>query len=155
MAKTENKCTIRFESVKIDSVYSVLGTNAWLDEPDMRDIAQFSGIDPRTAGKVIKNCSQIGLIKEIAPGFHTLIIPYPYKGSLEQKKSVLKEAIFKMPLIVSLRQFLKLGDDLEVSLRKAATVQKISNYDKKAFDPLMKWAAQLNAAFLRDSNWRF
>lgn len=148
MAKTENKCSIRFESVKLDSVYSVLDAISWLDEPDMKDIAQFSGIDPRTAGKVIKNCSQIGITKEITTGYYTLTIPYPYKGSIEQKKSVIKEAIFKMPLIVSLRQFLKLGDELENALRKAATVQKVSNYDKKSFDPLIKWASQLDALSL-------
>ncbi len=148
MAKTENKYSIRFESVKIESFYSVLDAISWLDEPDMKDIAQFSGIDPRTAGKVIKNCSQIGIIKEVATGYHTLTIPYPYKGSKDQKKSVLKEAIFKMPLVVSLRQFLKLGDELDDALRKAATVQKVANYDKKAFDPLLKWASQLEALSL-------
>jgi TIR domain len=144
MAKKENKCSVRFESVKIDSVYEVLDGISWLDEPDIKQIAQFSGIDPRTAGKVIKNCIQIGIISEITIGYYKLKIPYPFKGSSEQKKAALKESIFKMPLIVSLRQFLKFGEDLENSLRKAATVQKIENYDKSSIDPLIKWASQLD-----------
>lgn len=145
MAKKENKCTVRFESVKIDSVYEVLDGLSWLDEPDMKQIAQFSGIDPRTAGKVLKNCVQIGIVKEVTSGYYVLTIPYPYKGSKEQKEAALKEALFKMPLISSLRQFLKVGEQLEDALRKAATVQKIENYDKSAIDPLIKWASQLNA----------
>ncbi len=148
MAKSENKCSVRFESVKLDSVYEVLDGLSWLVEPDMKELAQFSGIDPRTAGKVLKNCAQIGIIREVSSGYYVLTIPYPYKGSKDQKEAVLREALFKTPLIVSLRQFLKLGDDLEDSLRKAATVQKIENYEKKAFDPIIKWATQLKALSL-------
>jgi len=144
MTKKENKCSVRFEPVKIASVYEVLDGISWLDEPDIRQISQYSGIDPRTAGKVIKNCIQIGMVNELTPGYYKLNIPYPFKGSLEQKKAVLKESIFKMPLIASLRQFLKFGEDLENSLRKAATVQKIENYNKTSLDPLIKWASQLN-----------
>lgn len=144
MAKKENKCSVRFESVRIESVYEVLDGISWLDEPDIKQIAQFSGIDPRTAGKVIKNCVQIGIIIEVTTGYYKLTIPYPFKGSKEQKMAALKEAIFKMPLIVSLRQFLKFGEDLENSLRKAATVQKIENYEKASIDPLIKWASQLD-----------
>ncbi|MBW1298113.1 toll/interleukin-1 receptor domain-containing protein [Aquimarina litoralis] len=144
MAKKENKCSVRFESIKIDSVYEVLDALSWLDEPDMKQIAQFSGIDPRTAGKVLKNCVQIGIVKEVTSGYFVLTIPYPYKGSKEQKEVVLKEAIFRMPLISSLRQFLKVGEILEDALRKAATVQKIENYDKSSIDPLIKWATKLN-----------
>lgn len=144
MAKKENKCSVRFESVKITSVYEVLDGISWLDDPDIRQIAQFSGIDSRTAGKVIKNCVQIGIVKEVTKGFYKLTIPYPFKGSIGQKKAALREALFKMPLIESLRQFLKLGEELENSIRKAATVQKIENYDKTSLDPLVKWATQLD-----------
>lgn len=144
----DSKCSLRFESVKIDSVYDILDGISWLDEPTIKDIAQFSGIDPRTAGKAIKNCVQIGLVKEVTKDFYSLTVPYPYKGSKEQKEAVLKEAVFKMPLIVNLRQFLKLGDKLDDSLRKAATVQKVQNYDKASIDPLIKWATQLKALSL-------
>ena len=142
--KGENKCSVRFESVRLDSVYDVLDGISWLDEPDIKQIAQFSGIDPRTAGKVIKNCIQIGIILEVTSGFYKLTVPYPFKGSLEQKKATLRESLFRMPLIVSLKQFIKLGDTLDNSLRKAATVQKVGNFDKSSFDPLIKWATQLD-----------
>ena len=58
---------------------------------------------------------------------------------------MLRESIFKMPLVVNIRQFLKFGDNLEDALRKAATVQKVQNYDKNSIDPLIKWATQLKA----------
>lgn len=144
----EPKCNLRFESVKIDSVYDILDGISWLDEPSIKDIAQFSGIDPRTAGKAIKNCVQIGLIKEVTKDFYSLTVAYPFKGSMEQKKAVLRESVFKMPLMVNLRQFLKLGDKLDDAIRKAATVQKVQNYDKTSIDPLIKWATQLKALSL-------
>lgn len=147
----DNKCSLRFESVKIESVYNILDGISWLDEPTTRDIAQFSGIDPRTAGKAIKNCIQIGIIKEVAKDFYTLTVAYPYKGTKEQKEAVLREAIFKMPLVTNIRQFLKLGENLENSLRKASTVQKVANYDKTAIEPLLKWATQLKALSLEMS----
>lgn len=148
VAKNIAKCNFHFESVKIDSIYNILDGISWLDEPTIKDIAQFSGIDPRTAGKAIKNCILVGVIKDVSKDYYVLSVPYPYKGSKEQKKAVLKEAIFKMPLIVSIRQFLKLGDSLDHAIRKAATVQKIENYDKAAIDPLIKWATQLDALSL-------
>lgn len=148
---TDSKCSLRFESVKIDSVYDILDGISWLDEPSIKDIAQFSGIDPRTAGKAIKNCVQIGIIKEVTKDFYSLTVAYPYKGSKEQKEAVLRESVFKMPLIVNLRQFLKFGDKLDDALRKAATVQKIQNYDKLALEPLVKWATQLKALSLEMS----
>lgn len=50
--------------------------------------------------------------------------------------------------MVNLRQFLKLGDKLDDAIRKAATVQKVQNYDKTSIDPLIKWATQLKALSL-------
>lgn len=149
--KSENKdskCSLRFESVKIESVYDILDGISWLDEPSIKDIAQFSGVDPRTAGKAIKNCVQIGLVKEVTKDFFSLSVPYPYKGSKEQKEAVLRESVFKMPLIVNVRQFLTFGDKLDDALRKAATVQKVQNYDKPSIEPLIKWATQLKALSL-------
>ncbi len=58
MAKTSptkrQKPTVRFEAVKIDPLFEVLDAVAWLDSPSSKDIAQFAGIDPRTAGKLLK-----------------------------------------------------------------------------------------------------
>lgn len=45
---------MRFEAVKIDPLFEVLDAVAWLDSPSSKDIAQFAGIDPRTAGKLLK-----------------------------------------------------------------------------------------------------
>lgn len=145
MNENRKKPSIRFESVRLESVYEVLDAISWLDEPGIKEIAQFSGIDPRTAGKIIKNCTQIGMVNEITKDFYVLTIPYPYKGSNEQKKAVIKESLFKMPLITSLRQFIKLGETIDNGLRKAATVNKVTNFDKSAFEPLIKWATQLSA----------
>jgi hypothetical protein len=147
----DKKSSLRFEPVKIDMVFEILDGISWLDEPNIKDLAQFSGVDPRTAGKAIKNCQQIGIIKEITKDFFSLTVAYPYKGSKEQKEAVIRESIFKMPLIVNLRQFLKLGDTLEDALRKSATVNKVENYDKSSLEPLIKWATQLKALSLEMS----
>lgn len=144
----EKKSSLRFEPVKIDTVFEILDGISWLDEPNVKDIAQFSGIDPRTAGKAIKNCEQIGIIKEVTKDFYSLTVAYPYKGSKEQKETVIRESVFKMPLIVNLRQFLKLGDTLENALRKSATINKVENYNKSSLEPLLKWATQLKALSL-------
>lgn len=127
--KVEKKCSLRFEPIKLDSIFHVLDGVSWLDKPDNSEISQFSGLDPRTVGKAIKNCLNMGIVTESSRGAYVLTIPYPFKGSESQKKTVLKEAIFKMPLIASVRQFLKLGDTIDNATRKAATVQKITNYE--------------------------
>lgn len=147
-SKQEIKCSLRFEAVRIESVYDILDGISWLDEPTIKDIAQFSGIDPRTAGKAIKNCVQIGIVKEVTKDFFALTVAYPYKGSKDQKEAVFRESVFKMPLIVNVRQFLKLGDQLDDALRKAATVQKIQNFEKAALEPLIKWATLLKTLSL-------
>ena len=146
--KVEKKCSLRFEPIKLDSIFHVLDGVSWLDKPDNSEISQFSGLDPRTVGKAIKNCLNMGIVTESSRGAYVLTIPYPFKGSESQKKTVLKEAIFKMPLIASVRQFLKLGDTIDNATRKAATVQKITNYEKLAIEPLIKWADQLGALSL-------
>lgn len=148
MLKKDLKPTVRFEAVSLESIYEVLDGISWLDNPNLKEIAQFSGLDPRTVGKVLKNCLQVGVIIEISKDFYKMTVPYPFKGSKDQKKEVIREAVFKMPLIVSYRQFLKLQNKPDDALRKAATVQKITNYEKKALEPIIKWAVQLNALSL-------
>jgi hypothetical protein len=66
----------RFEPAKIDSLFVVLDAIAWLDGPSAGEIAQFGGIDPRTAGKLLKNAKQIGLV-EMTGESYTLVLPYP------------------------------------------------------------------------------
>jgi hypothetical protein len=144
-AKQPSKtCTLRFESVGVDSLFSVLDAIAWLGNPTQKAVTQFTGIDPRTVGKVLKNCLTIGLAEIIGDSF-SLRLPYPYKGSIEQKQAVVKESLFKMPLVVHVRQFLNLGDDRAIATRKAATMIGVTNYDEGAVAPVLKWAAQLNA----------
>jgi hypothetical protein len=57
--------THRFEPAKLDSLFAVLDAIAWLDTPGTAQVAQFAGIDPRTAGKLLKNACQIGLVDEV------------------------------------------------------------------------------------------
>lgn len=107
-------------------------------------MAQFSGIDPRTAGKLLKNAIQIGLVDAVGTGY-MLVLPYPYKGSQDQKQAVVKEALVRLPLLTSVRQFLRLGDKTEVALRKAATIAGISPFIPGDLNPLLEWAQSLGA----------
>jgi hypothetical protein len=134
----------RFEPAKIESLFVVLDAIAWLDAPPGAEIAQFAGIDPRTAGKLLKNGRQIGLIDELG-GRYTLVLPYPYKGSIDQKQAVVREALVRLPLLTSVRQFTGLGDALNVALRKAATIAGISPYNESDLLPLVEWARSMNA----------
>lgn len=146
--KIEKKCSLKFEPVKLDSIFPVLDGISWLDNPNISEISQFSGLDSRTVGKVLKNCLSMGIIRELDKRTYVLIIPYPFKGNQVQKNTILKESLFKMPILTNVRQFLKLGDTQDNAIRKAATVQKITNYEKAAIDPLIKWAEQLGALSL-------
>jgi len=134
----------RFEPAKLDSLFVVLDAIAWLDVPSSAQVAQFAGIDPRTAGKLLKNAVQIGLVDALSKGY-VLVLPYPYKGSHEQKQAVVKEALVRLPLLTSVRQFLRLGDKTEVALRKAATIAGISPFVPADINPLLEWAQSLGA----------
>jgi TIR domain-containing protein len=138
-------CSMRFESAQLDSLFAVLDAVAWLANPTMFQIAQFAGIDPRTAGKLVKNSITIGLVEAINGEHYSLLLAYPYKGSLQQKRAVVREALVRMPLLESMRQFLSLGDKIDDALRKAATVCKVDNFDPKALAPLIQWAQNLDA----------
>lgn len=134
----------RFEPAKLDSLFVVLDAVAWLDKPTNAQVAQFAGIDPRTAGKLLKNAIQVGLI-ETASHTYTLALPYPYKGSKEQKEAVVREALVRLPLLTGVRQFLRLGDKVDVALRKAATVAGITPFNAAYLNPLLEWARSLGA----------
>jgi hypothetical protein len=54
--------TVRFEATKLDALFSVLDAIAWLDLPNVGSISQFAGIDPRTAGKLLKNCVSLAIV---------------------------------------------------------------------------------------------
>lgn len=122
----------------------VLDAIAWLDTPGTAQVAQFAGIDPRTAGKLLKNACQIGLVDAVDSGY-ALVLPYPYKGSKDQKEAVVKEALVRLPLLTGVRQFLRFGDVTDVALRKAATIAGISPFVPSDLHPLLEWAQTLGA----------
>ncbi len=142
--KATKKSPHRFEPAKIDSLFVVLDAIAWLDMPGSGEIAQFAGIDPRTAGKLLKNARQLELVEQIGEKY-SLVLPYPYKGSAEQKEAVVREALVRMPLLTGVRQFTGLGDSLEDALRKSATVAGITPYIEGDLLPLVEWAKKLDA----------
>lgn len=138
--KKPNKAVIRFEAVKIEPLFGVLDAVAWLDSPTTNHIAQFVDIDPRTAGKVLKNARQIGLLASIDNITYLLAQPYPYKGTAEEKRMVVREALLRLPLIRHIREFMALGDNLQNAMRKAAVVSGETHYDQSAIAPLVAWA---------------
>ncbi len=138
--KKRQKATIRFEAVKIDPLFEVLDAVAFLDSPDTKAIAQFADIDPRTAGKILKNARLIGLVQSPEDSTYVLSQPYPFKGTQEEKVRVVREALLKLSLIRNIRQFMALGSDLQTAMRKAAVVAGEKNYDKAAIAPLITWA---------------
>lgn len=142
--RSEPPSSHRFEPAKLDSLFAVLDAIAWLDTPNNSQIAQFAGIDPRTAGKLLKNALQIGLVETLGSGY-AAVLPYPYKGSKEQKEAVVKEALVRLPLLTGVRQFLRLGDKTDAALRKAATIAKIEPFVAADLNPLLEWAHSLGA----------
>lgn len=135
-----SKPSFRFEAVKIDPLFEMLDAVAWLDQPSVKEIAQYADLDPRTAGKILKNAVLIGLLQSPDDRTYVLAQPYPYKGTLDEKRRVVREALLKHPLIRSIRQFMALGEELQDAMRKAATVAGEKNYDKSAIAPLVSWA---------------
>src|SRR6266478_4914759 len=139
-APKNQKSTLRYEAVKIEPLFEVLDAVAFIDSPTTKDIAQYANIDGRTAGKILKNARLIGLVQSPDDDTYVLAQPYPYKGSLDEKRNVVRETMLKHPLIRSVRQFLGLGNNLEDAMRKASTVNGETNYDKSAIAPLISWA---------------
>jgi hypothetical protein len=137
---TKQKSALRFEAVKIDPLFEGLDAVAWLDSPSIKEIAQFAGVAPATAGKLLKNARLIGLVESPDDSRYILAQPYPYQGTVDQKKSVVKEALLRHSLITSIRQFMALGDNLQDSMRKAATIAGEQHYDQAAVTPLITWA---------------
>jgi hypothetical protein len=144
-SRTGAACSVKFEATKVDPLYEVLDALAWLKLPDVSQIAQYAGIDPRTAGKLLKNSLTIGLIEVVSQRQYRLLQPYPHKGSVEQKRAVIREALVRMPLLVAVRQFLQLGESLDDGLRKAAAIQNVESFTPSALAPLIIWAEEFDA----------
>mgnify|MGYP005830856067 CR=1 FL=1 len=139
MNNSDDNGTLRFESTKLEGLYQVLDGVSWLDNPTTSELAQFSGLDARTVGKVVKNAQHLGLVRKEGDGF-ALLTSYPFDGSQEQKSSVVKDALLKLPILAAMRQFLSLGEDEADALRKAATVCRIVPFEPKHFSALLTWA---------------
>lgn len=135
---------MRFEAAKVDALFPVLDAVAWLDLPNVGAISQFAGIDPRTTGKLLKNCALLNLVEEVGGKGYNLRVPYPAKGDATQKEAVVRESLVRLPLLASYHQFRSLGDQSDVALRKAATVQGIEPYAPGNLMPLLDWAKRFN-----------
>ncbi len=147
-SSTKNqRSTIRYEAVKIDPLFGVLDAVAWLDNPTAKQIAIFANIDPRTAGKLLKNARLIGLVQSPDGTKYLLAQPYPYKGTKDEKQKVVREALLRLPLIGYIREFIGLGDDLQSAMRKAAVVAGEANYSRNAIAPLVEWANSVGSVF--------
>ncbi|MBB5710187.1 toll/interleukin-1 receptor domain-containing protein [Sphingomonas xinjiangensis] len=142
--RNENDPTVRFESAKVESLFPVLDAVAWMDEASTAQIAQFAGIDPRTAGKLLKNANHLGIVDRRGTGY-ILLTSYPYQGTGDQKRDVVREALVRLPILVSARQFMSLGDPLDAAMRKAATVNRIVPFNIADYAPMLAWAEALNA----------
>ena len=140
VSKKPPKSVLRFEAVKIEPLFGVLDAVAWLDSPTVKHIAQFVNIDPRTAGKILKNARLIGLLASADDATYVLAQPYPYKGTPDEKRKVVREALLRLPLIRDIRQFMALGDGLQDAMRKAAVLAGEIQYDRSAIAPLVAWA---------------
>ncbi len=134
------KIPLQFAAANIASLFDVLDAIAFTDGPTLGAIAEFADIDPRTAGKVLKNARLIGLVTSVDEQRYFMNAPYPYKGSTEQKRAVVREALLRLPLIVSSRQFLSLQNDLPTATRRAAIVNGEEKYNQTALAPLVNWA---------------
>jgi hypothetical protein len=143
-ARTKPKQTaaprLRYEAVKIDKLFEVLEAVAVLPSPTHQQIAQFANIDPRLVGKLLKNARLIRLVESADNKTFVLAAPYPFRGTMPQKRDVVREALLRLPLITSIRQFLGLGNELQTAMRKAATVAGVDHYEAGSIAPLIMWA---------------
>ncbi len=145
MRKTTTGCSLRFAAVGIDDLLSVLGAAAWLNCPDLKQISQFTGLDSKKTRQLLKNGMVLELLDSFDGELYSLVPPYPFKGSIAQKRAVVRESLVRMPLLVNVRQFLCMEETLEAALRKAAAVQRIEHFDPEQLAPLLKWAKELKA----------
>jgi hypothetical protein len=145
MTKTRAVGTFRFEGARTENLMEILDGVAWLSSPDEKSIALFAGVDPRTAAKVLRNLETIGLVVRDQSGGLGMSLPYPHKGPLAERGAVVREAMVRMPLLRSVRQFLKLGESQASAARKAAALHGIEKYDEKGMQRLLGWADEFSA----------
>src|SRR5437879_1494288 len=56
---------MKFAPVKLDSLFEGLDAVAWIGSASCGQVAQFADIDPRTAGKLLKNAVFLGLLDTV------------------------------------------------------------------------------------------
>lgn len=139
-SRTNVSSSVRFEATKPDALFPVLDAVAWLDLPNVSRISQFAGIDPRTAGKLLKNCVLLAVVEEVGNGGYNLRVPYPAKGGTKEKEAIIREALIRLPLLATYHQFRVLGDGADDALRKAATVIGVEPYEPSNLLPILDWA---------------
>lgn len=132
------------EAVKLDALFEVLDAVAWLQSPSAKEIAQFADVDPRTAGKLLKNARLIGLLESPDEKTFVLSAAYPFKGTQSQKESVVREALLRLPQVQHIKQFLGFGNDLQNSMGKAAIIAGERNYAPSNVAPLIGIANRFN-----------
>ena len=145
MQNKTTECSLRFEAADIGDLLSVLSAVAWLNCPDLKQISQFTKLDPKTTRQLLKNGIVLGLLDSFDGELYSLVPPYPFKGSIAQQRAVVRESLVRMPLLTNVRQFLCMEETLDAALRKAATVQRIEHFDPEQLAPLLKWAKNLKA----------
>src|SRR5689334_16417518 len=96
---SKSTCSLRFEAARLDSLFDVLDALAWLNLPNVSEVSQFAGIDPRTGGKLLKNSTTIAIAESLNNDKYSLLVPYPHKGAIDQKRAVVREALVRMPLL--------------------------------------------------------
>lgn len=74
--KSPSPSSVRFEAANIEALFPVLDAVAWVDLPTVGTISQFVGIDPRTTGKLLKNCLLLNLIEAVNGDRYNLRVPH-------------------------------------------------------------------------------
>jgi len=143
--KKNPECSLEFSEVPHERLLDVLDAVAWLTCPDLEQVSQFADLESKTAAMVAENARILGLLDVTDDGLYTLVPPYPFGGTIPQKRTVVREWMLRMPLLVNVRQFLAQNEPIEAALRKAAAVQRIENFDPEKLAPLLSWAKNLHA----------
>lgn len=138
-------CSMRFEPGDIKDFLSVLDAVAWINCPDKKQVSQFAGLEAKVTTAMLANGILLGLLDSFDGELYSLVPPYPFKGTLTQKRSVVHESLIRLPLLINVRQFMSMDETLDDALRKAATVQRVENFDPEALAPLVAWAKDLKA----------
>lgn len=145
MPSPKLESSLKFEAAKTEAFLSVLAAVSWLNCPDVKQVSQFTELDPKLARQLLRNGTILGMLASFDGELYSLLPPYPFDGPMARQRDVVREALVRMPLLANVRQFMSLGDSDVAALRKAATVQRIQHFDPDQLAPLLKLARELRA----------